>query len=116
MKKVILAIVLLLAACRGSSEEIDKNKVYFFYSNGCPHCHDALAYIDKNYADTPITLVNVATPGGYDLCLKAARQYGLSGRIGTPMITFGNNYLLGWGGDSAKRFDAYMRPFLKQNK
>lgn len=116
MKKIVLGFVFLLFACGNAGESLDKNKVYFFFSNGCPHCHEALEYIDKNYAHTPITMVNVSTPGGYDLCWKAAKHYKLKGNIGTPMITFGDKYMLGWGRDSARQFDEYIRPFLNRNK
>ena len=116
MKKFILAVVLFVSACSGSVDNFDKSKVYFFYSNGCPHCHAALEYIDRNYANTPITMVNIATPGGYELCWKAAKHYKLNGSIGTPMITFGDKYMLGWGTDSARQFDANIRSFLKSKK
>ena len=113
MKKFILAIVILISACSGSVERLDKNKVYFFYSNGCPHCHDALAYIDKNYASVPVAMVNVASPGGYELLKQTAKDYRISGGVGTPLITFGDKYMLGWGRDSARQFDEYIRPYLK---
>ena len=113
MKKFILAIVLFISACGGSVESLDKNKVYFFYSNGCPHCHDALAYIDKNYASVAVSMVNVASPGGYEMLRNAAKDYRISGGVGTPLITFGDNYMLGWGRDSAKQFDEYIKPYLK---
>lgn len=114
MRKVILFLFLFIVGCESAGETLDKNKIYFFYSNGCPHCHDAMEYIDKKYAQVPMAMVNVGTPNGYDLLRKTARNYKISGGIGTPFITFGDNYILGWGNDSPRQFDKYVVPYLAQ--
>lgn len=116
MKRIFLTVICILfsvAGCNQAENNIPQDKVYFFYSNGCPHCHDALAYIDQKYPSAKVAMVNVSTPGGYEMLLKFSRAYKLSGNIGTPLITFGNNYLMGWGTDSGKKFDEYVQPFLQ---
>lgn len=53
MKKyafLLAVLTFLVSGCdtgTKADEEINPDKLYFFYSNGCPHCHDALEYINK---------------------------------------------------------------------
>ena len=114
MKKIWFLILLFVVACGQVSNNLRQDKVYFFYSDGCPHCHSALEYIDKKYSAVSISMINVSMPDGYKAFLNAAKAYKLSGRIGTPFIIFGDKYILGWGADSEEKFDEYIRPFLNK--
>lgn len=117
MKK-LLALFLLLplftAACKNSDTDIRPDKVYFFYSDTCPHCHDALDYINQKYPDLQLTMVNVANQGGYDLFTRCAAKFKLGRRIGTPLFCMGDNYIMGWAPQYQSRFDNYIKPFLRQ--
>ena len=102
MKKLftlLAAVLCLLTACSqqpaSPGESLSADKIYLFYSNSCPHCHDALDYLDRNYPDLKISLVNVGN------------------RIGTPLFCMGDNYLMGWSPETEKRFDSLVKPFLK---
>ena len=110
---MILAL-LIITACSQSSEKLDDNQIYFFYSNTCPHCHDAIVYINDKYPNLGVAMVNVANPGGYELLVEAARKYNLQNSVGTPLITFGDNYIMGWAKQYEAKFDEYCRPFVKK--
>lgn len=119
MKKflfMLAAVVVLLGGCdsqnNSQKEEISPDKIYFFFSNGCPHCHQALEYISRRYPDLKMSMVNVGNNEGYDLFVKCAERFKLGRYIGTPLFCMGDNYLMGWSGDSEKRFDDYVQPYL----
>lgn len=123
MKKLgatfLVFVSLFLGGCDNSKqsqqrEEIfSDKKVYFFYSNVCPHCHDALAYINKKYPNLQLTMVNVQNPDGYNLLLQAAKEYNLGNQIGTPLLIMGKNHLMGWAAEYETQFDIWIKPFVK---
>lgn len=128
MKKLTLlltAILLSVSACDNSNSqaqannnitkqsEIQDNKIYFFYSTGCPHCHDALAYINQKYPDLKLSMVNVSNRDGYNLFIKCAKKFNLGNQIGTPLFCMGNKYIMGWSDEYAKKFDNDVKPFIK---
>lgn len=121
MKKLLLSLICvmgLLGACQeqtsSSSQEIDNNKIYFFYSNYCPHCHDALGYLNANYPNLKLSMVNVNTPSGNELLFKCAKKFKLGNRIGTPLFCMGNNYIMGWSDQNAAQFEEYVKPYLNK--
>ncbi|MBS4773731.1 MAG: hypothetical protein KHX55_05605 [Proteobacteria bacterium] len=120
MKKIFYicgAVLLLLTACGKGTDsqnsELNPNKVYFFYSNSCPHCHDALDYINQKYPDLKISMVNVGTGEGYEMLVRCARKFKLGSQIGTPLFCMGDKHLMGWAPSIAEQFDRYVKPFLK---
>lgn len=128
MEKLTLfltAIILAVSACDNSNTQaqtndnttqqsaIQDNKLYFFYSTGCPHCHDALAYINDKYPDLTLSMVNVSNRDGYNLFIKCAKKFNLGNQIGTPLFCMGDNYIMGWSDDYAKKFDDNVAPFIK---
>lgn len=118
MKKIwiiCLAVLMGLTACDETgapSYELDSNKAYFFYTQTCPHCHEAQAYIQQNYPDLELVRLDVATPEGRDLFLKCADKFQLGRMIGTPLFCLGDHYLMGWVPAYEQRFDSYIEPFL----
>ena len=125
---LLTAMVIALSACGdnstsktsesavANSSEIQTDEIYFFFSNGCPHCHDALAYINAKYPNLKMAMVNVANPQGYDLFVKCAKKFKLGNRIGTPLFCMGDNHLMGWADEYAPKFDEYVKPFLEDGK
>ncbi len=111
----IFAFVLCLTACNKPQDEFTfaPDKVYFFYANSCPHCHDALDEINKKYPKLSLSMINVANNQGYELLLKCAQKFNLGNRIGTPLFCMGDKYLMGWSPEIAKQFDRDIKPFLK---
>ncbi len=117
MKKILSLLVLIplfLGAC-GTKEDalLDTNKVYFFYSNTCPHCHHALNYINQKYPNLQLSMVNVGNPEGYDLFVHCAEKFKLGNQIGTPLFCMGDKYIMGWSQEYEARFDEYIKPYLK---
>lgn len=119
MKKlfsICAAALLFLGACDNASkqtEEIAPDKIYFFFSNTCPHCHDALNYLNQKYPNLEISMTNVGNPEGFELFIKCARKFNLGNQIGTPLFCMGENHLMGWSPESEKEFDEYVKPFIK---
>lgn len=127
MKKVFLTLavaVLLVTACDNkqetsqTSEEVvqkvlEADKVYFFYYDACPYCHDALDYVNKKYPDLEITMVNISNKPGYELFVKCAQKFDLGRNIGTPLFCMGDKHLMGWSPHSEKEFDEFVKPFVK---
>lgn len=106
-----LTVVLLLAACGKTENGLADDKVYFFFSNTCPHCHHALEYINAKYPNLEMAMVNVGNPEGLDLLVKAAQKFKLGNNVGTPLIVFGDKYLMGWSSEYETEFDKYVRPY-----
>lgn len=119
MKKIFYLLVfslLFTAACDGNASnartELSPDKVYFFYSNSCPHCHDALEYINGKYPELKLSMVNVGNSEGYNLLINCTRDFKLGSRIGTPFFCMGRQYLMGWSPQIADSFDEKVKPFL----
>ena len=114
MKKICMILaVLIITACSHNSENLNDNQIYFFYSNTCPHCHDAIEYINSKYPELDVAMVNVSNPGGYELLFEAAQKYNLDESVGTPLIAFGDNYIMGWSKQYEAKFDEYCKSFVK---
>ena len=118
MKKLLVAFVLsltMLSGCsKGADNTIDNNTAYLFYSQSCPHCHEAREYIAKKYPDLNMVQVDVATPQGKDMLFKCANKFKLGQNIGVPLFCLGENHLMGWNSSYKIKFDAYIRPFMKK--
>ncbi len=118
MKKLLTLLLLLpilTTACQTKDTEINPDKIYLFYSTGCPHCHHAMQYINAKHPDLPLTKVNIAEKSGYDLFLRCAAKFNLGSRIGTPLFCMGDEYIMGWAPEYERRFDIYARPYQKRN-
>ena len=120
MKKFVYVLAVLavfLGGCdnrkKSAGEEISPEKIYFFFSNGCPHCHDALAFINRKYPELKISMVNVGNNEGYELFVKCAAKFKLGRYIGTPLFCMGDKYLMGWSPESEVMFEDYVQPFMK---
>lgn len=113
----VFAFLFLICSCdkqdnKTQAHELADNKIYFFYYNECPYCHDAMEYMNKKYPDLKVTLVNIYNNGGFELFKACAAKFNLGKNIGTPLFCMGNNYIMGWSDNSARQFDDYVKPFL----
>ena len=93
---------------------LNNDQIFLFYSDGCPHCHDAEKYLSEKYADLPIVRVNIGYEEGFELFKQCAQKFNLGRMIGTPLFCMGENYIMGWGGGSDKKFDSYVQDFIHQ--
>ena len=72
MRKICLtlfAVVLLVCGCGKKTETaaLEDGKIYFFYYNECPYCHDAIDYIDRQYPNLNMAMVNIHVGNGFEL-------------------------------------------------
>ena len=119
MKKLITTLVVAMFALTGCNEEaseIKNDTAYLFYSQGCPHCHEAREYISKKYPDLEIKKMDVATSKGKEMLFACANKFKLGTNIGVPLFCLGDKHLMGWSDSYKIKFDAYIRPFLKKEK
>ncbi len=118
MKKFLATVLLSIFTLSGCQEsntaKLDASKAYLFYSEGCPHCHEAREYIAKKYPALDIVKVDVATPKGKELLFECANKFNLGNNIGVPLFCLGDKHLMGWSDAYRIKFDAYIRPFMKK--
>lgn len=119
MKKLLLSILcsvglFVVTACSDSADELNDDKIYFFYQTTCPHCHDAAQYIKANYPTlNKITSIDIKLPGNMRLFEKAVKKYKITGAKGTPLILMGDKYIMGWSETKQDEFDLYVKPYLE---
>ena len=114
---LISSVCWLLIGCgpkTNESEVCDGRKIYFFYQTSCSHCHDAAKYIKNKYPLLEIEALDVQQKKNFALLQKAAEKYQISERIGTPLICFGNEYIMGWSEKNKRLFDVFVQPFLAE--
>jgi len=112
----LLLCVMFLAGCGQKNDVFSSDEIYFFYSDGCPHCHHAKAYIDTKYPDLEVNMVDVATPHGYKKLMQAAAKFKITNNLGTPLIVMDDNYIMGWAKTTEKKFDIRLKRFLARQK
>lgn len=120
MKKILSLFVILLGFVGGCNSEstssVTPNEITFFYSNTCPHCHDALKYVNANYPNLRMNMVNVGTKQGQKKLSDCARELKLGNRVGTPLFWIGDKYIMGWSKAQEVRFNSLVTPFLDEKK
>lgn len=121
MRRIVCWIVgfvglLGIYACgqNGDSRPFKDDEIYFFYQTSCTHCHEAAQYIKKEYPDLKMIGRDISLPGNMKLYVQAVRYYGIIGSAGTPLICFGQKYIMGWSEQNQKLFDLYVQPYLKK--
>ena len=101
--------LLFSAGCRKSNDirTLSKHEVYFFYQTACSHCHMAAKYIKDKHPWLKVKALDVSMPGNMRLLQEAAKTYKIGDAIGTPLICFGENFIMGWGSDEERKFDEF---------
>ena len=122
MKKIFTVLTLVVAFLTGCSDKSTsattnaetKEYISFFYSNTCPHCHEAMKFVNARYPDLRMNMVNVSTKQGQKKLLECAQKFNLGNRVGTPLFCMGDKYIMGWSKEFGPRFDEYVQPFLNK--
>ena len=108
---ILLILPILLLGCSAQTNNLDPEKLYFFYSDTCPHCHDALQYIDSAYPNLKMSMVNVTNNTGLELLLRCARKFKLGNSVGTPLFCLKDKYVMGWSAQNQKLFDELVKTY-----
>ena len=109
MRKIV-ALLLVLAGFvfflikRGEQAALDsipQNTLVVFTKTGCSHCHDAMAFIEgtlkKQYPALPVLNLDVDRGNNLARLLAVAKHYRIAtDRIGTPVLLFNGQILIGW--------------------
>lgn len=85
--------------------ELSASKVYFFYQETCPHCHEAAAYLHEKHPNAKIKALNIKMSGNMNLFTEAVQTYEIGPRAGTPLICFGKEYIMGWGPEDQEQLE-----------
>ena len=112
------SLMFLLSACedKNSIISLSQNEIYFFYQDTCSHCHDAAKYIKTTHPMLKIKGLDIKMPGNMNLLKQAALDYKLGPNVGTPLICFGKNYIMGWNSQYEKKFDELAKSYLNESK
>lgn len=114
---IFVIVPLILSSCgdnkKQSLNDLQANKIYFFYQDGCPHCHYAIEYVNKTHPNLAMEQVNIATPRGFELFVQCVRKFKLGDKVGTPLFCMGDNYVMGWSKALQQKFDNQIKDFIK---
>ena len=103
MKKIfysLIAIVLMLTAC--GKDKYETADILIFTQQGCSHCENAVKFINERILPKNPELKFVEVDITYDsrniqILKKFLNKYDFKGNeIGTPIIIFNNQLLMGW--------------------
>ncbi len=81
---------------------IDDSRVfYFFYSESCPHCHQAMPFIaelEKKYPVIKFQKLEVSmVPENLEILKKKIKEVGIDeSKLGVPLFVFQKEYLMGF--------------------
>jgi len=83
-------------------QAIEKLPIYFFWGEGCPHCHDEAIFLEKIKADYPTIEFNdfevYNNKDNYNLLVKMAEQRN-TGVTGVPVTIIGEQMIVGFGNE-----------------
>ena len=100
MKKIVFLFVSVLISFALSAGEPQQGEVlYFFYSDSCPHCHEAMPFVEELEKERPdITFKKLEVSGNeVNLALfrKKSEKLGIKGS-GVPTFIFKDKYIVGF--------------------
>jgi len=116
---VLFSLCCLISGCgqkADDSEICGKDKIYFFYQTACSHCHEAAKYIKNKYPNLTMVTLDVRQGNNLALLQKAAQKYNLNEQVGTPLICFGDNHIMGWDEQNKRLFDMFVKPFINNQE
>ena len=106
-----MLVCLLLTGCnKPRAQEIE-----FFTHEGCPYCAKALQYIKINYPKLPIQVLEIEKAENMQKFVRCAEKFKLNKQqLGTPLICFRKQYIMGWSPENANLFNEYIKAYLKK--
>lgn len=100
MKKVLFLLVFALVSLTLSAEEAQKTeRFYFFYSASCPHCHEAMPFVEeleKEFPNIEFKKLELSkVPENMAIFNKKVEKLGIKGG-GVPTFVFRDQYIVGF--------------------
>ena len=100
MKKILFLLVFAAVSFAVSAGETPESEVfYFFYSATCPHCHEAMPFVEELEKECPdITFKKLEVSGNEvnrAVFMKKIEKLGIKGR-GVPTFIFKDKYIVGF--------------------
>lgn len=113
----LFALMIFLCGCDSKTKEVSalsEDKIYFFYYNECPYCHNAIEYIDKKYPELNMAMINIYVGNGFELFKECGQKFNLGNSIGPHYSVWETN--ISWAGRMPMRKDLMnmSNHFLKQ--
>lgn len=103
MKKIATIFTLVLLLCSCGDNKYDKADILIFTQQGCSHCEKAMDFINNRLLVKNPSLKVEQVDISYDsknisLLKKYLIKYKVTdGSIGTPIIVFDKQLVIGWG-------------------
>jgi thiol-disulfide isomerase/thioredoxin len=98
----IFAIFVLLTSIISTTPVLAEEQevhIYFFWAEGCPHCHDEQKYLDELVSENSNYIVHslevTKNPENAELLRKAAERLDVT-VTGVPFTVIGENYVIGF--------------------
>ncbi len=105
-----------------SEEKISNNPavvssgIVFYTQDGCIYCKNAMDFIEREYPNLGIEIINIGSDVGYEKFVKAARSKKIR-HPGTPLFMLNETeYLIGWGKENEIKFKAFVEEKLNYKK
>ena len=100
MKKIFVLLAWALISLMLSAGDVSTNDAfYFFYSASCPHCHEAMPFVEeleKEFADIEFKKLEVSkSPENLAVFKKKIAELGIKGS-GVPTFIFKDKYIVGF--------------------
>ena len=116
MKKIMILIIALIVGCvfyqwfheNKIVKSFDTDTLYVFSQETCGHCHSALSFIDQKLRlknpNLKVEVLDIKEQGNYGKLLAVAKKYKLNMKaLGTPVILFNEQTIVGWGENSEEK-------------
>ena len=100
MRKLLFVLILAMFSSAVSAEEAQKSeRFYFFYSDSCPHCHEAMPFVaelEKEFPDIEFKKLELSqAPENMAIFSKKVEKLGIKGG-GVPTFVFRDRYVVGF--------------------
>ena len=116
MKKYLIIVAVIVCALffwyqrgvRVANETITPNTLIVFSKNGCPHCHDALSFINtsvrEQFPNLPVRVLDVDDETNLAALFAVAKDRKLNlNHLGTPILILNGRTIVGWSSSSEKK-------------
>ncbi len=100
MRKIFILLACAMISLLLSAEDVKKSeRFYFFYSDSCPHCHEAMPFVDeleKEFPNIEFKRLELSkAPENMAIFNKKVEKLGIKGG-GVPTFVFRDQYIVGF--------------------